>query len=114
MLPPQLSLSWEELEQVLQGSRQVEEQAKNSYHFQLAFGDPADAVGSKVGVPCLDTPQAAEVLVTLFFPLCNQVFVSISFLDAVLIQLCRGADTIRSSSWEALEELLSGTTSCSN
>lgn len=59
----------------------------DSPHFQLAFGDPADAVGSKVGVPCLDTPQAAEVLVTLFFPLCNQVFVSISFLDAVLIQL---------------------------
>lgn len=59
----------------------------DSPHFQLAFGDPADAVGSEVGVPGLDAAQAAEVLITLFLPLCNQVFVSIPFLDAVLIEL---------------------------
>lgn len=59
----------------------------DSPHFQLAFGDPADAVGSEVGVPRLDTPQAAEVLVTLFLPLRNQVFVSVSFLDAVFVEL---------------------------
>lgn len=59
----------------------------DSPHFQLAFGDSADAVGSKVGVPCLDTPEAAEVLIALFLPLCNQVFVSVSLLDAVLIEL---------------------------
>lgn len=86
----------------------------NSYHFQFAFGDPADAVGSEVGVARLDTAQAAEVLVTLFLPLCNQVFVSISFLDAVLVELCRGADTIMSSSREVLEDSLMGITSCSN
>lgn len=109
-----LFLTWEELDQVLQGSRQGKEQAENPYHFQLAFGDPADAVCSEVGVPCLDTPQAAEVLVTLFLPLCNQVFVSVSFLDAVLVELCRGADTTTSSSQEALEDSLSAITSCSN
>lgn len=86
----------------------------NSYHFQFAFGDPADAVGSEVGVTRLDTAQAAEVLVTLLLPLCNQVFVSVSFLDAVLIELCRGADTIMSSSREVLEDSLMGITSCSN
>lgn len=86
----------------------------NSYHFQFAFGDPADAVGSEVGVARLDAAQAAEVLVTLFLPLCNQVFVSVSFLDAVLVELCRGADTIMSSSREVLEDSLMGITSCSN
>lgn len=86
------------------------EQAENSYHFQLAFGDPADAVGSKVGVPCLDTPEAAEILITLFLPLCNQVFVSVSFLDAVLIELCRGADSITCSSREVLGDSPSGIT----
>lgn len=77
-----------------------QEQAENSYHFQLAFGHSTDAVGSEVGVPRLDAPQAAKVLITLFLPLCNQVFVSIPFLDAVFIKLCRRANT--SSSHEML------------
>lgn len=59
----------------------------DSAHFQLAFGDPADAVGAKVGVPSLDAAQAAEVLIALLLPLGNQVFVSIALLDAVLIEL---------------------------
>lgn len=59
----------------------------DSAHFQLAFGDSADAVGPKVGVPSLDAAQAAEVLIALLLPLGNQVFVSIALLDAVLIEL---------------------------
>lgn len=59
----------------------------DSPHFQFAFGHSTDAVGSEVGVPRLDAPQAAEVLITLFLPLCNQVFVSVPFLDAVFIKL---------------------------
>lgn len=65
-----------------------------THHFQLAFGDPADAVGPKVGVPSLDAAQAAEVLIALLLPLCNQVFVSVALLDAVLIELWGGADTV--------------------
>ena len=59
----------------------------NSPHFQFTFGHSTDAVGSEVGVPRLNAPQAAEVLITLFLPLCNQVFVSVPFLDAVFIKL---------------------------
>lgn len=65
-----------------------------THHFQLALGDPADAVGPKVGVPSLDAAQAAEVLIALLLPLGNQVFVSIALLDAVLIELWGGADTV--------------------
>lgn len=60
-----------------------------TYHFQLAFGDPADAVGPEVGVPRLDAAQAAEVLVALLLPLGDQVLVGVSLLDAVLIELCK-------------------------
>jgi len=77
--------------------KEGQEQAENSYHFQFAFGHSTDAVGSEVGVPRLDAPQAAEVLITLFLPLCNQVFVSVPFLDAVFIKLCRRADTTSGS-----------------
>lgn len=74
-----------------------QEQAENTHHFQLALGHSTDAVGSEVGVPCLDAPQAAKVLITLFLPLCNQVFVSVPFLDAIFIKLCRRADATSSS-----------------
>lgn len=56
-------------------------------NFQFALGDSADAVGSKVGVSCLDTAQTAQVLVALFLPLGNQVLVCIALLYAVVIQL---------------------------
>lgn len=59
------------------------------YHFQLAFGDPADAVCPKIGVPSLNAPQAAQVLVPLLFPFCNQVFICIAFFNTVLIQFCK-------------------------
>lgn len=55
--------------------------------FQLALGDSADAVGSEVGVSCLDATQAAQVLVALLLPLGNQVLVCIALLYTVLIQL---------------------------
>lgn len=55
--------------------------------FQLALGDSTDAVGSKVGVSCLDATQAAQVLIALLLPLSNQVLVCIALLYAVLIQL---------------------------
>lgn len=55
-------------------------------HFQLAFGNPANAVRPKVGVPSLNAAQAAQVLVALLFPLCNQVFVCVAFFNAVFIE----------------------------
>lgn len=55
--------------------------------FQLALGDSADAVGSKVGVSGLDATQAAQVLVALLLPLGNQVLVCVAFLYTVVIQL---------------------------
>ena len=60
-----------------------------TYDFQLALGDSADAVGSEVGVSCLDATQAAQVLVALLLPLGNQVLVCIALLYTVLIQLCQ-------------------------
>lgn len=55
--------------------------------FQLALGNSADAVGSEVGVSCLDAAQAAQVLVALLLPLCNQILVCVAFFYTVLIQL---------------------------
>lgn len=66
-----------------------------TYDFQLALGDSADAVGSKVGVSRLDATQAAQVLVALLLPLGNQVLVCIAFLYTVLIQLCQETRTDR-------------------
>lgn len=60
-----------------------------TYNFQLAFGDSADAVGSKVGVTGLDATQATQVLVALLLPLGNQVLVCIALLYTVFIQLCQ-------------------------
>lgn len=56
-------------------------------NFQLALGDSANAVSSKVGVSCLDAAQAAQVLVALLLPLGYQVLVCIAFLYAVVVQL---------------------------
>lgn len=56
-----------------------------TYNFQLALGDSADAVGSKVGVSCLDATQAAQVLIALLLPLGNEVLVCVAFLYTVLI-----------------------------
>lgn len=58
----------------------------DSSHFQLALGNSADTVGSKVGVSCLDTAQAAQVFVALLLPLGNQVLVCVTFLYTVLIK----------------------------
>lgn len=55
--------------------------------FKLALGDSADAVRSKVCVSGLNTAQAAEVLIALLLPLCYEVFICISLLYTVLIQL---------------------------
>lgn len=56
-------------------------------NFQLALGDSADTVGSKIGISSLDATQAAQILIALFLPLGNQVLVCISFLYTVLIEL---------------------------
>lgn len=64
-----------------------------TYDFQLALRDSANAVGSKVGVSCLDATQAAQVLVALLLPLGNQVLVCIALLYTVLIQLCQDTRT---------------------
>lgn len=55
--------------------------------FQLRLGHPADAVSPKVGVPRLDAPQAAQVLVAGLFPLGDQIPVGDLLLQAVLVQL---------------------------
>lgn len=55
-------------------------------HFQLALGNPANAVGAKVGVSSLNAAQAAQILIALLLPLCNQVFVCIAFFNAVFIE----------------------------
>ena len=54
---------------------------------QLVLGHPADAVGGEVGVPRLDAPQAAQVLVTLLLPLRDEVRVGDLLLDAVVVEL---------------------------
>jgi len=59
----------------------------NPSHFQLALWDSADAVGSEVGVSCLDAAQAAQVLISLLLPLGDQVLVCVPLLYAVVIQL---------------------------
>jgi len=56
-------------------------------NFQLAFGDPADAVGSKVGVTRLDATQTAQILVALLLPLGNQILICVAFFYTVLIKL---------------------------
>lgn len=56
-----------------------------TYNFQLALGDSANAVGSEVGVTCLDATQATQVLIALLLPLGNQVLVCIAFLYTVFI-----------------------------
>lgn len=58
-----------------------------THHFQLALGDPADAVGSEVGVSCLDTTQAAQILIALLLPLGDQVLVCVALFYTVVIQL---------------------------
>lgn len=102
MFPPLLSPARVRLERL---QTKGQGQAENPYHFQLAFGDPTDAVGPEVGVPRLDAAQAAEVLVALLLPLGDQVLVGVSFLDAVLVELCKKADVISAgSSQEAFED----------
>jgi hypothetical protein len=54
---------------------------------QLVLRHPADAVGGEVGVPGLDTAQAAQVLVALLLPLGDQGRVGDLLLDAVVVQL---------------------------
>lgn len=56
-------------------------------HFQLAFGNAADAVGSEVGVSSLNAAQAAQVLVALLFPLGDEVLVGVAFFNTILVQL---------------------------
>ena len=54
---------------------------------QLVLGHPADAVGGEVGVPGLDAPQAAQVLVALLLPLRDQVRVCNLLPDAVVVEV---------------------------
>ena len=53
---------------------------------QLALRHAADAVGGEVGVPGLDAPEAAQVLVALLLPLGDQVAICNLLLDAILVQ----------------------------
>jgi hypothetical protein len=42
------------------------------YLFHFSFGHAANAVRSKVCVSCLNAPEAAQVLVALFLPFCDE------------------------------------------
>ena len=42
------------------------------YLFHFSFGHPADAVCTKICVSCLNAPEAAQVLVSLLFPFCDE------------------------------------------
>lgn len=56
-------------------------------HLELAFGDSADAVCSKVGVSGLNTTKTAQIFITLLLPLSNQILVSVSLPYAIIIEL---------------------------
>lgn len=51
------------------------------------LGDPAHACGCEIVVSRLDASEAAKALVTRLFPLCNQITVCITLVQAELIQL---------------------------
>lgn len=61
----------------------------NDYLFQFAFGDTTYAVGSEIGISCLNTSETTQVFVALLLPFSYQVGVSNGFLQAVIIQFCR-------------------------
>lgn len=54
---------------------------------QLRFGHTTDAVGAEVRVSRLNAPQAAEILVSRFLPLCDQISVSNFLLQTILVEL---------------------------
>lgn len=56
---------------------------------QLRFGHTTDAVGAEVRVTRLNAPQAAEILISRFLPLCNQISVSNFLLQTILVELAR-------------------------
>ena len=59
----------------------------NLLHFGL--GHPANAIGSKIGVPGLNTSQTAQILITLFLPLGYQTGIGNVLFQTVIVQLCQ-------------------------
>ena len=59
---------------------------KHTDLFQFGLGHSADAVRTEVGVPGLNAPQTAQVLVALLLPLSDQVFVGDLLPQTVLVQ----------------------------
>jgi len=53
--------------------------------FQFALGYPTYTVGAEVSVSGLNTSQAAQVFVALFFPLSYEVLVSDIFIQTIFI-----------------------------
>lgn len=62
----------------------------NTFHnlalLQFAFGNSAHTVGTKVGVPGLDTAQTTQVFISLLPPFGNKTLVSNLFLQTIIIQ----------------------------
>jgi len=56
---------------------------------QFRFGHTTNAVRAKVCVTRLDATQAAQVLVARLFPLGNEIGISDSFLQTILVELTR-------------------------
>jgi len=54
---------------------------------QLGLGHAADAVRAEVGIPGLNASQAAQILVALFLPFGDQVFVRQSLFDREVVEL---------------------------
>lgn len=55
--------------------------------FQLSLGHSADAVGAEVSVAGLYAAEAAEALIAGFLPFSNQVGISYSLLQAVVVEV---------------------------
>ncbi len=80
------------------------QRTKETNLFKFILWDSADAVGAKVCVPCLDASQATQVLVTLFLPLGDQILVRNIFLEAEIVEFCKGKWNLNpfhmNESWE--------------
>jgi hypothetical protein len=54
---------------------------------QLGLWNATNAICSKVGISCLDAPQATQVFISLLFPLSDQVSVGNFILQTVIVEI---------------------------
>ena len=61
----------------------------NSSLFQFRFWHTTNAVGAEIGVPGLDAPQTAQILVALLLPLGDQICVGDLLVGAIIVKFLR-------------------------